>query len=139
VTCGGSAGRTDPCAFVCDDLSRAKGDPLLSACRKSLRKLYGFEGGTTLKNKKGKMNRPPRKWNIPAIYSIEPQKALPEGSDASSLRRCDGALGTGVFVTGTAGFGTFHSSVVMRGMFFLDGTPSNVSAFYSSFQSLPDK
>jgi tRNA A37 threonylcarbamoyladenosine dehydratase len=139
VTCGGSAGRTDPCALVCVDLTRAKGDPLLRECRKSLRKLYGFEGGKTLKNKKGKMNKPPQKWNIIAVYSTEPQKALPEDNDASSLRRCDGPLGTAVFVTGTSGFGTFHSSVVMLGMFFLDGTPSNLSAFCSSFQSLPAK
>lgn len=104
VTCGGSAGRTDPSAFVVDDLSRASGDPLLSACRRNLRKLYGFEAGVSLKNKEGKMNKPPRKWNIRAVFSTEPQKSLPQGSDASSLRRCDGALGTGCFVTGTSGF-----------------------------------
>jgi hypothetical protein len=121
VTCGSSAGLTDPLAFVCEDLSRVKGDPLLSACRRSLRKLYGFEEGKPMRNKQGKMNKPPRKWKITAVYSTEPQKDLPEGSDASSMRRCDGPLGTGVFVTGTSGFGTFHSSVVMSGMSFLDG------------------
>lgn len=103
VTCGGSAGRTDPTKFVCEDLTRVERDRLLSACRKDLRKLYGFEQGRSFfdKSKRG----PPRKWNIQAVYSTEPPKSLPAGSDASSsLRRCDGALGTASFVTGTSGF-----------------------------------
>lgn len=97
VTCGGSAGRTDPTKFICEDLTRADGDALLSTCRKTLRKRYGFE-----KNEERKKSV--RKWNIRAVYSTERQKLLPEGSDASSLRRCDGALGTACFVTGTCGF-----------------------------------
>ena len=104
VTCGGSAGRTDPTKFVCDDLSRVSGDPLLSACRKNLRRRYGFEEGISWREKQDKKRKPPRKWNIKAVFSKEPQKALPRGSDSSSLRRCDGALGTACFVTGTSGF-----------------------------------
>lgn len=117
VTCGGSAGRTDPCAFVCDDLSRVNGDPLLTTCRKNLRKFYGFEAGLPAHALRKKMvdgkkvSRPP-KWNIPAVISTEPQKDLPKGEDASSLRRCDGALGTGVFVTGTSGFGKFLDTLI---------------------------
>ena len=57
------------------------------------------EGGKNNKKKKAA-----RKWRIQAVVSTEPQKALPQGSDASSLRRCDGALGTACFVTGTSGF-----------------------------------
>lgn len=104
VTCGGSAGRTDATKFVCDDLTRVTGDPLLSACRKKLRQQYGFEEGASFRTSSGKKRKPSRKWNIQAVFSIEPQKKLPQGSDASSLRRCDGALGTACFVTGTAGF-----------------------------------
>lgn len=104
ITCGGSAGRTDPTKFVCEDLTRIKGDRLLSACRKTLRKSYGFEEGVSFGDLQGKKKKPTRKWNIPAICSTEPQKSLPQGSDSSSLRRCDGALGTACFVTGTAGF-----------------------------------
>jgi tRNA A37 threonylcarbamoyladenosine dehydratase len=104
VTCGSSAGRTDPTRFVCDDITRVTGDPLLSSCRRNLRKFYGFEEGRKFRDINGSKNKLPRKWNIPAIYSTEPQKSLPKGSDSSSLRRCDGALGTACFVTGTAGF-----------------------------------
>lgn len=103
VTCGGSAGRTDPTKFVCKDLTKVEGDPLLSACRKDLRKLYGYEEGLSFNDRKNQ--KPPRKWNIQAVYSTERQKSLPQGtSDVSSLRRCDGALGTACFVTGTSGF-----------------------------------
>eukprot|EP00980_Cylindrotheca_fusiformis_P016967 scaffold5159_cov112-Cylindrotheca_fusiformis.AAC.21 len=139
VTCGGSAGRTDPCAFVCEDLARVSGDPLLTSCRRNLRKAYGFEAGEPFKNKEGKRNRPARKWNIMAIVSKEPQKASPKGSDASSLRRCDGALGTGVFVTGTAGFGTLNGCHFDTGTRLTDsGTCSLNTAVYPS-QSLRDK
>ena len=102
VTCGGSAGKTDPSKFVCEDLTKVEGDALLSACRKNLRKLYGFEQGLSFNDKKSQKS--PRKWNIRAVYSTEPVKDLPRGVDASSLRRCDGALGTACFVTGTSGF-----------------------------------
>ncbi len=102
VTCGGSAGKTDPTKFVCEDLSKVEGDRLLSSCRKNLRKLHGFEQGLSFSEKKSQ--KLPRKWNIKAVYSTELQKSLPQGSDVSSLRRCDGALGTACFVTGASGF-----------------------------------
>ena len=102
VTCGGSAGRSDPTKIVCDDLTKITCDRLLSSCRKMLRQTYGFEHGKPFSEiKKGNV---PRKWRINAVYSLEPQKKLPGGSDSSSLRRCDGALGTACFVTGTCGF-----------------------------------
>jgi tRNA A37 threonylcarbamoyladenosine dehydratase len=106
VTCGGSAGRTDPTQFVCQDLTQVSGDPLLGACRKSLRKFHGFEQGVKFHDR---TKRPTRKWNIYAVYSTEPQKSLPTttskmSSSSSSLRRCDGSLGTACFVTGTSGF-----------------------------------
>lgn len=102
VTCGGSAGRTDPTKFVCDDLTRVQGDPLLAACRKDMRQSYGFEQGKSFQENKAQ--KPIRKWNIKAVCSTEPQKSLPNGGGSSSLRRCDGALGTACFVTGACGF-----------------------------------
>jgi tRNA A37 threonylcarbamoyladenosine dehydratase len=101
VTCGGSAGRTDPTKIVCDDLTRAKDDRLLSACRKILRKTYGFSEGKSFLDL-------PKKWHIKAVFSTQlaktvPQK-VPQGTGGSSLRHCDGALGTACFVTGTIGF-----------------------------------
>jgi tRNA threonylcarbamoyladenosine dehydratase len=103
VTCGGSAGKTDPTQIVCDDLTRANGDHLLTSCRKNLRKLYGFSQGQKMTQSKG---RKPKKWGIEAVYSLEETRELPEGGDTgvSALRRCDGALGTACFVTGTCGF-----------------------------------
>jgi tRNA A37 threonylcarbamoyladenosine dehydratase len=57
VTCGGSAGRTDPTKFVCEDLTRAMGDKLLASCRKDLRKLYGFEEGASFGELQRKIKR----------------------------------------------------------------------------------
>jgi tRNA A37 threonylcarbamoyladenosine dehydratase len=108
VTCGGSAGRTDPTKFICDDLTRAIEDPLLSSCRKNLRKYYGFQEGVSPGSKardpsSGKLRKKlPRKWKIQAVYSRESPRAV--SRESSSMRRCDGALGTACFVTGTSGF-----------------------------------
>lgn len=100
VTCGGSAGRTDPTQFVVKDLTQVQGDPLLGTCRKNMRRYHGFPAGVDFK--KEKKVKP---WNIPAVYSTEPQRSIDDvDHDSSSLRRCDGALGTACFVTGTSGF-----------------------------------
>lgn len=110
VTCGGSAGRTDPTKFVCDDLTRAIEDPLLSSCRKNLRKYYGFQEGVSPGSKardpnSGKLRKKlPRKWKIQAVYSTESPRSVQKDSPSSSMRRCDGALGTACFVTGASGF-----------------------------------
>eukprot|EP00536_Pseudo-nitzschia_multiseries_P008601 jgi/Psemu1/198523/e_gw1.220.19.1 len=110
VTCGGSAGRTDPTKFVCEDLTRAMEDPLLSSCRKNLRKYYGFQEGVSPGEKardpsSGKLRKKlPRKWKIQAVYSTESPRSVQKDSPSSSMRRCDGALGTACFVTGASGF-----------------------------------
>ena len=104
VTCGGAAGRIDPTQIVCDDLTKAADCRLLFSCRKKLRDQYNlFPKGPSSGNiKKYK----PKKWNIAAVFSTEIQKSLANDDDerTSSLRRCDGALGTACFVTGTYGF-----------------------------------
>ena len=108
VTCGGSAGRSDPTKFVSNDLTRAIEDPLLSSCRKNLRKYYGFAEGVSPGSKArdqttGKLRKKfPRKWRIEAVYSTESPRSVPK--EAASMRRCDGALGTACFATGTSGF-----------------------------------
>mmetsp|Transcript_37105 Transcript_37105/g.89942 ORF Transcript_37105/g.89942 Transcript_37105/m.89942 type:complete len:522 (+) Transcript_37105:65-1630(+) len=113
VTCGGSAGRTDPTRLVVEDITRVLTDPLISSCRRILRRQYGFEQGISTKTKaKSRPRKNPRKWNIPCVVSKEPQRQVSDndkeeeenGGSSSSLRRCDGALGTASFVTGTAGF-----------------------------------
>ena len=106
VTVGGAAGRKDPTQIFCRDLTHVSGDKLLATCRKNLRKCYGFGQGLSFRERKKKTQKL-RKWNIACVYSAEEQKSLPDGrsdSDTSSLRRCDSALGTACFVTGTFGF-----------------------------------
>jgi len=103
VTCGGAAGRRDPRSIEVEDLTRVDNDRLLRAVRKNLRQKYGFQKG--LPRKETLKGKHPKKWQIQAVYSTEIPKELPQGEeDASSLRRCDGALGTACFVTGTFGF-----------------------------------
>jgi tRNA A37 threonylcarbamoyladenosine dehydratase len=102
VTCGGAAGRMDPTQIVIDDLTKAQEDRLLFSCRKLLRQGYGFPK-VEVPAPGGKKTRT-RSWRIPAVYSTEVQQKVDSTkieAMASSFRACDGALGTGVFVTGT--------------------------------------
>lgn len=102
VTVGGAAGKMDASKIHFEDLNRVNGDTLLSLCRKNLRKFHGFSQGAKWADRKGKL---PKKWRIPAVYSTEVTKELPKDSGTvGGLRRCDGALGTACFVTGTFGF-----------------------------------
>lgn len=105
VTCGGAAGRKDPTRIRTQDLNRVQDDRLLGACRKNLRKYHGFSEGLPYHIKKAQKTKP-RKWGIQAVYSSEIPKPLPKGENdkVSALRRCDGALGTACFVTGSLGF-----------------------------------
>lgn len=112
VTCGGAAGKTDPTQVQADDLTRVAGDRLLGSCRTNLRKRYGFAKGLGTNDHKNNKNKKkfPRKWGITAVYSTEiiqgtaAAAAADKKNQVSSLRRCDGALGTACFVTGTFGF-----------------------------------
>merc|ERR1711862_887090 len=100
VTCGGAAGRVDPTKIVVDDLTKVQEDRLLFSCRKLLRQEHGFPKVPL--PEKGKKCRV-KKWRIPAVHSMEVQKK-PSSDEGHSSRICDGALGTGCFVTGTYGF-----------------------------------
>lgn len=105
VTSGGAAGRMDPTKIVYDDITKVTDDKLLSACRKTMRKYYGFGRGFSFQEQHiGKKKQ--KKWRLEAVYSLEEQKSLPPATDdsSSSFRRCDSALGTSCFVTGTYGF-----------------------------------
>jgi len=99
VTCGGAAGRRDP--FECEDLVRVKEDRLLCRVRKNLRVYYGFPKGPGDGCKNG---HNPRKWRISAVFSGEVVGNGGGDDTQSSLRTCDGTLGTSSFVTGTYGF-----------------------------------
>jgi len=102
LTCGGAAGRTDPTQIVCDDLTRCADCRLLFSCKKMLRDEYKlFTKGPSEAREIRKFKA--RKWRIAAVFSTEVVKKVEEDG-GSSLRRCDGALGTACFVTGTYGF-----------------------------------
>ena len=74
----------------------------MAACRKKLRKFYGFHRG--LAHSETKTSGKQRKWNIQAVYSTEAHKPVCQGSGSSSaFPLCDGPLGTACFVTGTFG------------------------------------
>ncbi|KAL7468558.1 hypothetical protein ACHAXS_008786 [Conticribra weissflogii] len=105
VTCGGAAGRSDPTKIVIGDLTEVQEDRLLFKCRKELRQVHGFpKVPVPRKGSKTKV----KKWRIPAVYSTEVQQLVRDSDTdegrSSSFRRCDGALGTACFVTGTYGF-----------------------------------
>lgn len=102
LTCGGAAGLTDPTKIMYSDLSQAGYDHLLSSCRRTLRREYGFARGVPL-HQQIKQKISVETWNIEAVYSKEDTKSV-DVKDTSSFRLCDGALGTACFVTGTFGF-----------------------------------
>ena len=115
VTCGAAAGLRNPMAIICEDLSRIKDDKLLSTTRRELRRWYGFPEGLSMSMQR-KLGKRQSKWRIVAVVSDEPPSLPSTKSDdiSSSLRRCDGALGTASFVTGT--FGLVAASVVVEGI-----------------------
>jgi tRNA A37 threonylcarbamoyladenosine dehydratase len=87
---------------VCDDITRSVEDRLLFWCRKNLRQKFGFAKGADPKKK-----IKPKRWGISTVFSTEvlrPISQASNGSPSSSLRTCDGPMGTACFVTGTYGF-----------------------------------
>lgn len=102
VTCGGAAGRSDPTRVARTDLTLVNGDKLLASCKKELRKQHGFAAGLPFRElQKGRRTK---KWNIECVYSEEDSIVVADDPGRSSFRRCDGALGTACFLTGTFGF-----------------------------------
>lgn len=117
VTCGGAAGLRHPQRVQVRDLTAVENDRLLAATRKRLRKHHDFPAGRSFRElQKGARVRP---WHVDAVYSDELAVAPPpsqsnsnNSNNDSSLRQCDGALGTACFVTGTFGF--LAASVVVE-------------------------
>jgi len=110
VTCGGAAGRVDTRAVQIKDLTVIQNDKLLATTKKYLRKHYGFPRGLPFRElQKG---RKVQKWYLDGVYSEELVQSETEDNN-SSLRQCDGALGTACFVTGTFGF-VAASTVIER-------------------------
>lgn len=101
VTCGGAGGRIDPSKIELADLSRTRGDPLLSSLRYKLKKDYGLPLGEKA-----------RKLKIPCVFSQE-TPVYPTCDGETSCTRdpafqgkmgCDAGFGSITHITGTFGF-----------------------------------
>lgn len=103
ISCGAAGGKTSAMHIQCEDLARAKGDPLLSRMRYELRKKHGFP-----KPAEGKKIV---KFGIPCVYTSDPVRR-PEGvCDVASGLSCAG-YGSSIVVT--AAIGLAASSVVIN-------------------------
>lgn len=100
ICAGGAGGQTDPTQIRVADLSRTTQDPLLAKVRNLLRREYGFS------------RNPKRRFDIPAIYSLE-QLTYPAADGGISHEKpgdgparldCSTGFGAASFVTGSFGF-----------------------------------
>jgi len=100
ITVGGAGGQCDPSRIRVSDLRKTEQDPLLARTRKVLRRDYGFPGN------------PRRRFNVPCVWSDEPQHKPPEACDAPT----DGSLncaGYGASMPVTATFGLVTAGYVI--------------------------
>lgn len=101
VTCGGAGGRLNPAKIEIADLSRTKGDPLLSSLRYKLKKDYGLPLGEKA-----------RKLKIPCVFSQETpvyptcdgETSCSRDPDFQGKMGCDAGFGSITHITGTFGF-----------------------------------
>lgn len=110
ITCGGARWADRPSKIEIADLSRTKGDPLLSSLRAKLKKDYGLPLG----EKK-------RKLKIPCVFSQE-TPVYPTCDGGTSCSRdprfqgkmgCDAGFGSITHITGTFGFFAASSAIQM--------------------------
>lgn len=109
ITCGGAGGRIDPAKIEMADLSRTKGDPLLSSLRYKLKKEYGLPLGEKA-----------RKLKIPCVFSQEtPVYPTCDGGtsctkdpDFQGKMGCDAGFGSITHITGAFGF--FAAAAAIR-------------------------
>lgn len=109
ITIGGAGGQTDPTQIEIRDLSKTEQEPLLAKVRKRLRAEYGFPRG------------PKNKFNIDAVFSMEPLRApdtvelcvtepLEQASGITGLN----CAGFGSAMVVTASFGMVATAHVLR-------------------------
>lgn len=120
VTCGGAGGRINPARIEIDDLSRTRGDPLLSSLRYRLKKDYALPLGEKA-----------RKLKIPCVFSQE-TPVYPTCDGTTSCTRdpefqgkmgCDAGFGSVTHITGTFGF--FAASAAIQMLLNKKKTPSS--------------
>jgi len=101
ITIGAAGGQTDPRKIEVVDLARASQDPLLARLRKNLRQKHGFPRGGD------------KRFNIEAVYSLEPLQ-YPEGScEADAGPQGLSCAGFGSSMAVTASFGIMAAGRVI--------------------------
>lgn len=101
ITVGGAGGQCDPTRVRLGDLRRTEQDPLLARTRRLLRQDYGFP------------TNPKRRFNVPSVWSDEPQAAPSTGCDTVT----EGSLncaGYGAVMPVTASFGLVAAGHVIN-------------------------
>jgi len=107
VTIGAAGGQIDPLRIRMADLSRTLHDPLLARTRKQLRHEFGYS------------RNPKRRFEIPAVYSME-QPRYPDDAGGVCMDKPAGGLsglncgGFGAVMTVTATFGLVAVSHILN-------------------------
>ncbi len=105
ITVGSAGGQLDPTQIDICDLSRTQQEPLLAKVRKRLRSQYGFP------------RNPKNKFDIDAVYSLEPVR-YPDRENSGEVE--DGKIaglnpaGFGTTMAVTASFGMAAASYVLK-------------------------
>jgi len=101
ITVGGAGGQRDASRARVSDLSKTEQDPLLARTRKLLRQDYGFPAN------------PKRRFNIPCVWSDEPQ-SVPAGACDSVPEGSLNCAGYGACMSVTATFGLLAAGHVIN-------------------------
>jgi len=100
VTVGGAGGQRDPTRIRVGDLRKTEQDPLLARTRRLLRQDYGFP------------SNPKRRFNVPSVWSDEPQ-SVPPGRCEAELEGSLNCAGYGASMPVTATFGLVAAGYVI--------------------------
>lgn len=100
ITAGGAGGQRDATRVRVSDLRKTEQDPLLARTRRLLRQEYGFP------------SNPKRRFNVPCVWSDEPQ-AAPAGACGPGLEGSLNCAGFGACMPVTATFGLAAAGYVI--------------------------
>lgn len=101
ITVGGAGGQRDATRVRVGDLRKTEQDPLLARTRRLLRQDYGFP------------TNPRRRFNVPCVWSDEPQ-AVPAGPCGTDLEGSLNCAGYGACMPVTAAFGLAAAGYVIN-------------------------
>ena len=100
ITAGGAGGQRDATRVRVSDLRKTEQDPLLARTRRLLRQEYGFP------------SNPKRRFNVPCVWSDEPQ-AAPAGACGPRPEGSLNCAGFGACMPVTASFGLAAAGYVI--------------------------